>query len=95
MILTRITPKDDGFFGEELRLEGMDLVTTHQKLEDDRRYVWMNGKNTKLEATFIQLALLSSFSFSFSNSVVAAKLQRCMHAGRIDLSTPNSIPVTA
>ncbi len=47
MLLTKITPKDDSFFGEELRLEGTDLITTHQKLEDDQRYVLMNGKKAR------------------------------------------------
>ncbi len=43
MIMTKVTPEDDAFFGEELRREGMTLVTKYQKLENDRRYAWMNG----------------------------------------------------
>ncbi len=43
MIITKVTPEDDVLLGEELRCEGMTLVTQYQNLEDDRRYVWMNG----------------------------------------------------
>ncbi len=39
MVLTQVTQDDDWLFGEELRREGMELVTEHQKLENDRRYV--------------------------------------------------------
>ncbi len=37
MIITKVTPEDDVFFGKELRREGMMLVTKFKNLGAERK----------------------------------------------------------